>query len=407
MANPPRCSRCRKPFTQTFYQAEKLRFHPSCFTCDHCLKQLGERFQLAEGQIFHAACYRQKYKLVCGHCQQLLGETWVTQEGKKYHQHCYDAHYQIYCDQCGGALTTTYSRDDSGNYHTACFETYKLPPCDACGLPLKGKYLLHIWGHKAHREHPQCHVCNRIISEKTSHGGAQYGDGRVVCGICRITEITDNQQIEHAKAKVIEQLQAVGFDYIPHYLAVSLADQRTMSQRLGVKQSANSHGYTKTLEKQIPGQGRIQEHSIFILYGLPRLVFHGILAHELLHVWLNARKINQWQDKEIEGFCNLGTALIYQNEGTPLAEVLLKKMAEDPNPVYGDGYRKMKDKLNKKTGKVDKVLSKTNVLKGYGVQIINEYEDKPMADYNIQYEYYIKQANEILRKLEPEQMTLF
>lgn len=65
------------------------------------------------------------------------------------------------------------------------------------------------------------------------------------------------------------------------------------------------------------------------------------------------------------------------------------------------------EKLDKKRGTTHTVRSFGNVLKGYGVQLMNVFEDKPMSEYNIQYEYYITQANKIIRNLEPTQQTLF
>lgn len=65
------------------------------------------------------------------------------------------------------------------------------------------------------------------------------------------------------------------------------------------------------------------------------------------------------------------------------------------------------DKYDKKTNSTITIKSLQNVLKGYGVNIMNEYEEKEMKDYNIHYEYYLRQANEIIRKLEPIQQSLF
>ena len=106
----------------------------------------------------------------------------------------------------------------------------------------------------------------------------------------------------------------------------------------------NSHGYTKTIVKRENKKVISIEHSIFILDRLPRLKFEGVLAHELIHVWLNAREIKM-PLKDIEGFCNLGAALIYQKDGTANGSSYLKSMSEDSDPVYGDGYRKMSRKL--------------------------------------------------------------
>ena len=47
----------------------------------------------------------------------------------------------------------------------------------------------------------------------------------------------------------------------------------------------------------------------------------------------------------MEGFCNLGSRAVYMTEtaDAALAGVLLQQMESDPDPVYGDGYRQMKD----------------------------------------------------------------
>lgn len=49
----------------------------------------------------------------------------------------------------------------------------------------------------------------------------------------------------------------------------------------------------------------------------------------------------------------------------------------------------------------------TNMLKGYGVQLFNKYEEKSMKDYNINYRFYISKAMELVNQLEPKQTTLF
>lgn len=48
-----------------------------------------------------------------------------------------------------------------------------------------------------------------------------------------------------------------------------------------------------------------------------------------------------------------------------------------------------------------------NVLKGYAVELFNKYKEKPMSEYNINYDWYIMKCREIINELEPKQMTLF
>lgn len=48
------------------------------------------------------------------------------------------------------------------------------------------------------------------------------------------------------------------------------------------------------------------------------------------------------------------------------------------------------------------------MLKGWGVQIFNNYEEKSFVDYNINYTYYLSEINKIISELEHHnQLTLF
>ena len=48
-----------------------------------------------------------------------------------------------------------------------------------------------------------------------------------------------------------------------------------------------------------------------------------------------------------------------------------------------------------------------HVLKDSGVKIFNKYVKKDMKDYNINYDYYLREINKIIREIEPEQLSLF
>lgn len=345
-----RCNACRGPLGRQYIKADGVLFHRACFRCNFCGQPVQGEYALRKQRVYHPKCVSQAGKRRrCAHCQQSVTENWITFAAQLYHESCYRSAVQPHCQQCGLKIEKAYHQDDAGYYHVNCYEQHKMPSCDNCGQALKGEYLQDIWGNRCHKEHAgqrtaQCHVCARLIGPRTSHGGLHYADGRQVCGICRLSEVTEVAQIEHAKDEVLAHLSAVGFDYIPRYISVSFADKRRLNQRLGVSQRANSHGLTRTVERQ-QGSLRYVEHSIYVLYGLPRVLFHGVLAHEMIHVWLNEKGLHSWPEADIEGFCNLGTALIYQQDGSPLADVLLQRMQQDPHPVYGDGFRKMNKHL--------------------------------------------------------------
>jgi hypothetical protein len=48
----------------------------------------------------------------------------------------------------------------------------------------------------------------------------------------------------------------------------------------------------------------------------------------------------------------------------------------------------------------------TNLMKGYSVHLFNNYEEKSMKEYNINYSYYISEAKKIINELSPSQLSL-
>ena len=86
---------------------------------------------------------------------------------------------------------------------------------------------------------------------------------------------------------------------------------------------------------------------ISIFNALPELQFKSTLAHELLHSWLHLYAINLPQNEK-EGFCNLGSMLVYKNYKSDISDYSIKYLLDkNKDPIYGDGYRLMKMRLDK------------------------------------------------------------
>ena len=86
------------------------------------------------------------------------------------------------------------------------------------------------------------------------------------------------------------------------------------------------------------------QYNIFILFGLPNIEFEAVLAHELFHVWLYQNK-DPLKIGLVEGFCNLGSSLIYENDHTHFSQIHLQSMEKDQDSLYGTNYRMLKKKL--------------------------------------------------------------
>lgn len=346
------CIKCKKIINQKYLTVNGLLIHPECFNCAECKKKIKDNFNSQGNDFFHPECYQKKFQLFCTVCKKSLGSQWVTSGSRKYHEECYKKFIQLKCKVCNLPIDGQYNHDSEGNYHISCYKDNKALKCNVCSEIIEGQYLYDLWGNNSHAEHNKekvnfCSCCFRIISEKTSKGFQKNQDGRIICGICQETEIIEQHQTIPSKMRVVEQLNKVGFSYIPSMIKITLDNKININKMLGSSITTNTHGYTKTTTKSFNGKTISKEHAIWMLYGLPKLLFDGVLAHELLHVWLSENNINLTHEEE-EGFCNLGAYLIYKNNNTQFSEVLIKSLEDDTDKVYGDGYRLMKSKLDDK-----------------------------------------------------------
>ncbi|MBF0225556.1 MAG: hypothetical protein HQK76_08895 [Desulfobacterales bacterium] len=344
-----KCYQCKKPIVGNYIRIGDRSFHPDCFTCKYCKKPINGPYQNDGSKYYHSDCYKKVKGYVCDHCGELLGEVWQVYNNKKYHQGCYEKYYQPRCDICGLPIQDKYTTDDKGKYHASCYREHKLPKCDICLRPIEGEYIKDVWGHKAHKHHNgqktvTCDTCSRILSSATSNGAFKYSDGRYICGYCKAGAIENIESAKRYVPEILKQLSQYGMKGIPNNIPIFLVDRNQLAKISNNKFSKDTKGFTKIETKLLNNVKVSSSYEIYILFGLQELAFKGTLAHELLHVWQfehNARlsKI------ESEGFCNLGSAIIYESGSSQLATILLDNLKNDPDPIYGAGYRKMSKKL--------------------------------------------------------------
>lgn len=118
-------------------------------------------------------------------------------------------------------------------------------------------------------------------------------------------------------------------------------------------------------------------------------------------------------EETIRKSTNIWDFVKFQKIGKQYEVVWKNEKQQHINRFYvskSGGYlfkRKVTTKFDKKSGKMIDVVSDQNVLKGFGVELFNTFEQQPMDTYKIDYRYYINACNKIINLLEPKQMTLF
>ena len=224
------------------------------------------------------------------------------------------------------------------------------PTCAICLKPLNVEFSVDIWGNAFHSKHEKegvfCHSCSRIISQGVTQGGYVYSDGRHLCSLCKITAVNDNSVIQTSYHAVIAQFQKVGILQIPRNIPIELVNLQQLNKQAGEISHKKLKGFTIIDPISRKTNQSINTYNISILFGLPKIEFEAVLAHELLHVWLHQNNIIL-SSQLTEGFCNLGSYLIYNNDNTHFSTIHLQAMSNYNDIVYGQGYREMKVQLEK------------------------------------------------------------
>jgi len=220
------------------------------------------------------------------------------------------------------------------------------PTCTICLNVLKGEYSVDAWNNPFHTHHENdgifCNSCSRIISQGITHGGFHYIDGHYLCSLCQISVVEDDSVINAAHISVITQFKEVGIHNIPDAIPIKLINLGELNERF----SGQTHGNLKGFTQKTKHHTSQLYYTIFMLFGLPRIEFEAVLAHELLHVWLHEKEV-ELSLASTEGFCNLGSYLIYKNDNTHFSSNHIKAMATSEDIVYGKGFREMKVLLEK------------------------------------------------------------
>lgn len=217
--------------------------------------------------------------------------------------------------------------------------------CTICTERLNGDYSVDAWGNPFHSHHEKegrfCHSCSRIISQSITAGGFKFTDGRFLCSLCKSSMIESNVEIQGAYLSVLQQLAKINIDYISDSIPIQLVNQNQLRELTHQQFNYHLKGFTQFIESE-----DTVSTQIYILYGLPEIEFQASLAHELLHVYLYHNNI-LLGTFNTEGFCNLGSALIYNNDGTQFSQIHLQAMVNNPDEAYGTAFLNFQKEVEK------------------------------------------------------------
>ncbi len=309
------CEYCKKPITEGAYiQVGGKFYHADHFLCGRCGEKIGtSKYYQIDGKYICEKCYNKYYRPVCGYCGRPITDQYIEFEGKKYHRDCYNDHVALVCAICKRTISGNYFSDYWGNSYCA-----------------------------AHRDElPQCDYCGRLISKRTTGGGKTYADGRHICGYCLQDVIDDSRSAERLMKDVIMYLGLKGITVEDKGIELHLVDKRELA-KVTRDPNGNHTGFVKYKGESMLGVMTSRKYDIYILDGMPRIDFIESVAHELMHVWHYAHGLLDQSPAWSEGSCNYASALVLGFFPGERTDYNLHNLDLNPDPVYGEGYRRVK-----------------------------------------------------------------
>ena len=153
----------------------------------------------------------------------------------------------------------------------------------------------------------------------------------------RKPNIKSTKDVSQVYTYVINVFKSYNIDYMPH-IPVLIISKEQMYQESGDRRTVGL-AYTQTF---YDGE---QAFEIHIISGLTKLDFAEVLAHEIMHTWINQNRINITSDADLEGLCNYASYIVLRSVNTTYAQNLISAMMCNPDPIYGEGFRNVKSMI--------------------------------------------------------------
>ena len=310
----PSCRRCGQVITGTCVQALGSDWHPACWRCEACGAPLDQTFVARGGKGYHPACHETRFGLRCSVCGEVIRGSYFQQDGKPVCERDY--------------RTTIGAR------------------CWVCDEALVGTFVQNAFGQKScarHRQPMTCTSCLRWLNPTEQAKGLYAPFGTPLCDSCGSFQVNEAALGPYTSAFGTEAMALLGLRLKPLPPLSLRLETITRIRDFQNPIEAQAEGITRTFVESsgsVETRRGIQE--IVIVGGLAREHFEGVLAHEFGHVWLFQERLDAIRGAPAEGFCELVKHLWLTKLGTPLALALKDRMALNPDPIYGEGFRGMK-----------------------------------------------------------------
>lgn len=318
----PVCSQCGKEIAGQYLQVEGKSFHPEHFMCNKCRAPIAGSYQKKGEDYYHPDCLSRIEGLVCCICGEVIKGQYVNSGEKIFHEDCYKEKAAV--------------------------------RCAVCGEPILGAYFTNIYEdayHSAHNsEYDKCDNCGRIICQRLTKGGSKISDGRLICNLCLQGQVSSSIELDNLLTKVFNRLKTFGIYLNRNNITIQQVNRTKLVSFFGsAEQSDELRGFCNSKISESFTKDRKSKttysHAVYVLNYIPAIQVEGIIAHELMHAWMNENVKKTHPNSVVEGSCNyISYQYISQSQNSE-RKYILKRMEESADPVYGKGFMDIKKKF--------------------------------------------------------------
>lgn len=344
------CHGCNQPIVGEYIQALGNNWHQQHFVCAVCHKEFPEMvFKERDGKPYCERDYYEKFGERCMGCGQPITHHYLEALGHKWHEE------HFVCTTCGKPFANGQflQRDGKPYCERDYYEVFG-KRCDICHEPIRGEYFTDSWENafcdRHGKEFEQCFTCRRLICQSLTSGGVVYRDGRKACNICRKTAIDNLETAMPLFAQVRRVLAKQGLSVDESIrIPLRLASEDEIDKLAGgTPQIEAGISLLETITLNSAEAGR-NVKEIVILHGLPITHASAVMAHEFGHVWCFLNKVPFISLPVQEGICEMFSFGYLSELDTVESRFHMKGIENNNDPVYGGGFRQVRDALRGRT----------------------------------------------------------
>ena len=278
--------------------------------------------------------------LCCQACGGAIDGRYINALGATWHPD------HFVCSVCGRPIgAERFYTEENKPVHLQCYADHIAPRCVYCDKPLLEAHITNRWGQWFCAEHdgtaPECAFCHRIVTPGTRVSD-YWGTGETVCTVCQAAAIDTEAEAVTALRTAVQWMQASGLTVRSRssFRVELVGPDELMTEddadgrpKLGLAHLRHTHDSS--------GSVRVDVTRLQLRRGMPSPMFEGTAVHELGHAWFGIHQIRGLPRWVEEGFCELLAYRWYQAVGSETARIFARGIAENEDPVYGEGFRRV------------------------------------------------------------------